>query len=132
MDEDLTARWIALGEVRWGVDDALMLVADEVQSITGVDPIPELRGFYDSEETHHAFLAAVDGNFARAVVRWMCARGWRKVAPETAPPFAVGLARLAGTWTIGLKLENGWWAFRMQTGAAFVTTVRRAWTWQPE
>lgn len=130
MDEDLIRRWTALGDVRWGVDDPLMLVADEVHRVTGTDPIPDLRGMYDSEETHHAFLAAVDGSFARAVVRWMRARGWRCVAPETAPPFAVGLACLAGAWSIGLRLENGWWAFRTQTGAAFVTTVRRAWIWE--
>lgn len=64
----------------WGELDCCLFAAGAVEAITGVDPMPEYRGAYDSEETAKSALKTIgkgtltktiDANFKRVPVAFV-------------------------------------------------------------
>lgn len=129
MDTDLIDRWSELGETRWGIDDCVTVVADEVQCLTGRDPIAAFRP--NGERPWQQ----CPPNVLRCILAGVRLCPWLvPVPPKSAPLHSVGIARADQGWAMGMHAGGGWWAFRGPLGVtvAPMDVVRRAWTWQIE
>ena len=83
---DLIDRWGSLGDMRWGFDDCIPLVADEIVRLGGPDAIAHLRAAdggmagYRSQQERDDFVAQQ----GKTMIRWLCSfdtkrgrAGWR-------------------------------------------------------
>lgn len=130
-------RWGELGPIRWGFDDCVPLVADEISRLAGFDPVEPLRFpdgglFYRTREQRDQCVRETGGTILRMILRGIRRRGYQPVEPDKAPIHSIGLAAPTGTWALGMNIGDGWWVFRADFGAHVLPTeqVRRAWVWQ--
>ena len=122
-------------EVRWGVDDCALWVADIVRAATGHDPAASFRGRYSDRDGANAALGPLGlGMAIRTAAR---ARGWKAIAPEHGQVGDVGLTALPALidgmverrLTTFICRTPGLWIARGARGYAAVpsSAIRFAW-----
>lgn len=122
-------------EVRWGVDDCALWVADIIRAALGFDPAARFRGCYVDRAGAAAALGPLGlGMAIRAAAK---AHGWKAIAPEQGQVGDVGLTalpalidgRIERRLTTFICRTPGWWIARGAHGYAALpsSAIRFAW-----
>lgn len=122
-------------EVRWGVDDCALWVADIIRAALGFDPAEHFRGRYVDRAGASAALGPLGlGMAIRAVAK---TRGWKRIEPEQGEVGDVGVTalpalidgRIERRMTTFVCRVPGWWIARGTRGYAALpaSAIRFAW-----
>lgn len=129
-------RWCE-SEIRYGIDDCMLAVADTVKAIKGFDLADEFRGKYHDKTG--AYRAMGRGG-ARAVVKRVSEdHGFEAVSPGEAKPGDIGVAVVSVTKTKSRYRRNygavicrkqGWFVARAERGFVGIPAghVKAAWS----
>lgn len=106
---DRTLRHWRLTPFKWGTSDCVTSLADHALSITGIDPIPEWRGTYDTDVEAEEAIAGAGGLVA---LLDGCAAVSRCEVPQRGDVVAIwtGCEELLGLCTgqsAAFRLERG-------------------------
>lgn len=128
-------------EMRWGVDDCCLWIADILAPVLGFDPAEKLhwRGGWRSYNSREMALSIL-GRRGVLGVALQCARffGWKKIDPKDAHPGDVGLVKIAVVDQGKKRLafasvicrKQGWFVGRNERGVTMIAAskVHRAWS----
>lgn len=123
-------------EVRWGVDDCALWVADIIRAALGYDPAVRFRGRYDDRAGASTALGPL--GLGMAISAAAKAHGWPRIEPEAGRVGDVGVTALPvlingvieRRMTTFICRAPGWWVARGVRGYAALPSqaIRFAWS----
>lgn len=115
-------------EMRWGVDDCSLWVANIIHDVLGYDPAKRFRNKYLTRDGAYFELGKPGLGFA--VLRSAKKHGWLSIEPDEAEAGDVGLAKFDDLVVTVICRTRGWFVGRSVNGAVVFPSaaVRLAWS----
>ena len=107
----------SLGPVEWGKSDCLMVAADALRDVIGVDIAAKFRGCYRDQQGCADHLTALGySSIAEAVGAEALALGWTQIEPCEARPGDAGVVQIRDVQGCAMLHRSGLWLARSVKG----------------
>ena len=108
---------LCVGEVVWGKSDCLMVAADALAPVIGVDIAAAFRGQYESQQGCADHLTSLGfASIAEAVGAEALQLGWMQIDPCEAVPGDAGVVQVHGVQGCAMMQRSGLWVARGPKG----------------
>ena len=107
----------SLGPVEWGTSDCLMVVADALRDVVGIDIAAKFRGCYHDQQGCADHLTSLGySSIAEAVGAEALALGWTQIDPLDAIPGDAGVVAIRDVQGCAMLHRSGLWLARSVRG----------------
>lgn len=107
----------SLGPVEWGKSDCLMVAADALRGVIGVDIAAKFRGCYSDQQGCADHLTKLGyASIAEAVGAEALALGWTQIDPCDALPGDAGVVAIRDVQGCAMLHRSGLWLARSVRG----------------
>jgi hypothetical protein len=106
---DLLAAYLTEAAARgfvWGENDCVLFGSNWVRRLTGLDPVADLRGSWDSETSAARVIAGQGGELEKLAGERLAGLGFSRVRPIAAMRGDIAAATISGNFTIGIVADT--------------------------
>jgi hypothetical protein len=114
-----TMKALCVGPVVWGKSDCLMVAADALKPVIGIDIAARFRGKYGTPVQCADYLASLGfSSIAEAVGAEALRLGWEQIDPSEAQPGDAGVVSIRDVQGCAMLHRSGLWIARSVKGYA--------------
>lgn len=107
------------GPVQWGESDCLIVAADALKPVIGVDIAGRYRGRYATPRECVEYISSLGfSSIAEAVGAEALALGWQQIDPTEAVPGDAGVVAVRDRQACAMLHHSGFWIARSRHGFA--------------